>query len=95
MQSQQRFFFYVDLTNDVLRFFHKQHIRQRTATGGAPVQEKAVLFISVNQNSWKFFTFRSADGCFCPAHYSQCETGRVSHSLGNVLTFLIKRKQLA
>lgn len=26
---------------------------------------------------------------------SQCETGHVSHSLGSVLTFLIKHKQLA
>lgn len=29
MQSQQHFFFYVDVTDDVLRFFYKQHIRQR------------------------------------------------------------------
>lgn len=29
MQSQQHFFFYVDVTDDALRFFYKQHIRQR------------------------------------------------------------------
>lgn len=47
------------------------------------VQVKPVRFLCLGHNPRKFFPFRSADGCFCPAHYSQCDTGLQSHSLGS------------